>query len=266
MCYARAKRLGQFSVATMGLAVIGLPVLAMLALSLCADRFPRLPWPGWSFRWYKQLAQNSELHMSVVRSLAVGIATAATCVIVGFGGGYSLARMKRANGIRALLILTIPAIVPVLLYGLSFASFARAMGFDRNLFAVTIAHIAIYAPVAMGLCFHRCCQLNDELEDAARELGASELTVALSVVIPQIWRTLAASLIVVFVLSWDENVVAWFVSGFDKTYPVYVKNLLESTMSPEVNAVGFVIALGSFGLVAIAIRLLRHRRVADARS
>ena len=61
-----------------------------------------------------------------------------------------------------------------------------------------------------------------------------------------------------FVLSWDEYIVAWFVSGFDKTYPVHVRNMLESTMSPEISAAGVTVALGSCLLILVATYLLRR--------
>nr|VFK20245.1 MAG: hypothetical protein BECKLPF1236A_GA0070988_102543 [Candidatus Kentron sp. LPFa]VFK34286.1 MAG: hypothetical protein BECKLPF1236C_GA0070990_102573 [Candidatus Kentron sp. LPFa] len=72
----------------------------------------------------------------------------------------------------------------------------------------------------------------------------------------QVWPTLAASIGIIFMLSWDEYIVAWFVSGFDKTYPVHIRNMLESTMSPEIHAAGILVALASGAILLLSARLL----------
>jgi spermidine/putrescine transport system permease protein len=234
------------------------PVLTMLWLSFSQGRFPTWPWPGWSLEWYAELFRDEALQASMARSVGVGLSSAVLAVALGFPAGYWLARMPEGRGLRWLLVLTIPAVVPLVLFGVCFLEFTRSLGLARTLTAVTLGHVVIFCPLATALCYHRCRQLNVEIENAARELGASETRILLQVVGLQMWRTVVASLIVVFVLSWDEYIVSWFVSGFDKTYPVFVRNLLESTLSPEINAVGVLVAVGSCGVIALATLLLRR--------
>ena len=234
------------------------PPLTMLVLSFCKGRFPSLPWLGWSLQWYGELGRNGALHASLLRSAAVGFFAAALSGVLGFLGGYWLTHLPERKAIRWLMVLTVPALVPFILFGISFLQFARLLGFSRTLFAVVLAHTAIFSPVALALCYHRCRQLSVDLEQAAREFGASETRILLQVVGLQMWRTVVAGMSVVFVLSWDEYIVSWFVSGFDKTYPVHVRNMLESTMSPEIDAAGVTVAFGSCLVVGIAALLLRR--------
>ncbi len=242
------------------LALIVAPVAAMTLLSFCSARFPTWPWPGWSIIWYRQLLTDSTLHASLLRSVLIGVSAAAASLSLGFPAGYWLARLPEEVGVRLLLVLTVPAIVPFILFGLSLLEFTRMLGIDRTLLAVGLGHLVVFCPIVTALCYHRCRQLEVAVEDAARELGASEWRILAEIVGGQAWKSLAAAFLVVFVLSWDEFIIAWFVSGFDKTYPVYVRNALESTMSPEVHAAGVVVALFCCGLALLSIRLITSSR------
>jgi spermidine/putrescine transport system permease protein len=241
------------------IAVVTLPVMTMTVLSFCDGRFPAFPWPGWSLRWYGEFMRNGTLHASLVRSALVGLAVAALSSLLGSGSGYWLSRLPDRIGERLVLVFTLPALIPFVLFGFCFLDFARYLGIARTTEAIIVAHVVIFSPLVAGLCYRRLRQLNPDLEDAARELGASEIRIFIQVVGGQIWRTIVASQILIFVLSWDEFIISWFVSGFEKTYPVQVRNMLESTMSPEIDAIGSVIAITSCVLMSIATILMRQR-------
>ncbi len=242
------------------LVLIAVPLAAMAVLSFSSVRFPSWPWPGWDIVWYRQLLSNEALRGSLFRSFVVGTSAAAASLSLGFPAGYWLARLPEKTGVKVLLILTVPAVMPFILFGLSFLEFSRMLGFDRTLFAASLGHIIVFCPIVTALCYHRCGQLDTVLEDAAREFGASEWRVLGEIVAGQIWRSLLAAFLVIFVLSWDEFIISWFVSGFEKTYPVFVRNSLESTMSPEIHAAGVVVATCCCGLALISIKLLTSNR------
>jgi len=252
------KRIAAIVFLGLVIVLIFIPLLTMIVLSFSKGRFASFPWPGWSFQWYLQFFENSTLHLSLLRSLILGMGAAFVSTLLGFGSGYALSRMSSGKSSVLLILFTLPAIVPFVLFGFCFVEFAGYIGILRTTSAVLIAHIVVFSPLSTALCFHRFRQLNLDIEDAARELGASETKIFFTIVGGQSWRTLIASVIVIFVLSWDEYVISWFVSGFNKTYPVYVRNMLESTMSPEINAVGSIIAVLSLCLMSTALYLLRN--------
>lgn len=237
-----------------------MPLGIMFIFSLCNNRFPSLPWPGWSFKWYVELFQNTSLHMTIYRSIAVGLCVALVGTLLGFGSGYLFSRLKGKRGTLYLIIMTIPALIPYLLYGYCFADFSKILGLFRTTLAVIMAHIVVLSPISCALCYHRFRNLNMDIEDAARELGASEFRVLFQIVGGQTWKTILATFLVVYILSWDEYIISWFVSGFNKTYPVHIRNILESTMSPEIFSAGSLIAVISILLFCISIMLLKARK------
>jgi len=252
------KRIGAIIFLSFVILLVFIPLLTMVVLSFCKGRFASFPWPGWSLQWYQQFFENSILHLSLLRSLIVGVAVGVISTLLGFGSGYALSRLPSRTGSSLLMLITLPAIIPFVLFGFCFAEFAGYIGILRTTISVFIAHVVVFSPLSAALCFHRFRQLNLDIEDAARELGASEIKIFFMIIGGQTWRTLIASGIVIFVLSWDEYIISWFVSGFNKTYPVYVRNMLESTMSPEINAVGSIVAFLSLLLMSMALYLLRN--------
>jgi len=53
-------------------------------------------------------------------------------------------------------------------------------------------------------------------------------------------------------VSWDEFIISWFVSGFDITLPVKIFNLVQGTISPQINAIGTVVFGMTITLVLLA--------------
>jgi spermidine/putrescine transport system permease protein len=243
---------------TVVVAIAVTPVAAMTVLAFCSSQFPSLPWPGWSLEWFKQVTTHSTLQRSLAESAFVGLSVATLGSFLGALGGYSIARLKSPHTNAHLTLLTVPALTPFLLLGFCFLQFARLLGIGRTTTAVIIAHCVAFSPVVLALVYHRARRLNVDLEDAAREFGASEYRVTLEVVGGQLWPTILAGAVVLFVLSWDEFAIAWFVGGFNKTYPVQVRNMLESTMSPIVSAIGFLVSVFSAALTGAAFMMLRN--------
>jgi spermidine/putrescine transport system permease protein len=240
------------------LLLVSAPLITMLVVSLCVERYPRFPWPGWSFQWYSGLFADRELLGSLGQSALVGCCAAVLCCAVGFCGAYSLSGGFLRRTSVPLALAALPSLLPMVVFGFCFLQLAQAFGFARTPAANVLAHAAVFSPISVFLLFYALQKLNRSVEDAARELGASETRIATQIVALQIWPAIVASLIISFVLSWDEYVISWFVSGFQKTYPVYVRNMLESTMTPEIDAAGILVAAASILLAYVAWRLFRR--------
>lgn len=239
---AKRGALGLLVAALSGICLV--PIGCMLALAFSASRFPGFPWQGWSARWFEELLADGGLGRSVVTSAEVAVIAAAVAVAIGVPAGYGFAR-SGVWGYRFLMLLTIPAVIPPLVFGFAFLTFARALGLARTVLGVGIAHSVVFSPIVASALFQRCRALDPRPEYAAREMGASSLRVLLAVVVGQVRHTVLIAGSLVFLLSWDEYIIAWFVSGFAKTYPVRVRDMLESTMSPEIAAAGTVIGIAS---------------------
>src|SRR6185503_18430506 len=100
------------------------------------------------------------------------------------------------------------------------------------------------------------------LEEAAIDLGATQLQMLRYVVLPQIGPSIAAASIFAFAWSFNNFEISFFTGGFEQTFPVWVFSILrQSENLPVVNAVSTVIAaaqiLAVMGAWALMKRLSR---------
>jgi spermidine/putrescine transport system permease protein len=107
----------------------------------------------------------------------------------------------------------------------------------------------------------RLAEMDQGLEEAAWNLGATEWRSIIEVVLPFAAPAILASALITMAVSFDEFMIAWFVSGLDQTLPVKILVLLQGQVSPRINAIGTIVFTISFTLVAIAqIIILLTRR------
>jgi spermidine/putrescine transport system permease protein len=234
---------------------IGMAVIA----SFNDDRFVGIPWRGFTLRWYQGIVDTPDLLPSLRNSVVVGIAVATTSVTLGFLGAYSLTRWTfRAQDLYVMALIS-PLAVPWVLLGLGFVIYFNQIGVPRSLFAVWISHTVFAAPLAMILLRSRMATVAPNLEEAALDLGANRPRALLEVMLPMTAPAIVAAFLLTFTMSFDEFILAWFVSGFNLTLPVKLWTMIRTGVTPTVSAMGVVIFVTSMSFVVLAELALRRR-------
>jgi len=126
------------------------------------------------------------------------------------------------------------------------------VGISGQVYSIIFAHTVLTAPFAMAIIRLRLNQMDESLEAAAWNLGASEWRAMREVILPFCLPAIVSSLFLTAAVSFDEFTVAWFVSGLNKTLPVHVLEIVQGTIDPQVNAIGTLVFLTSMTLVVIA--------------
>lgn len=242
----------------LGLAVLFLftPIIVTIAFSFNSDRFSSLPWRGFTLHWYEQLLRRPALLVSLKNSALVGVGVAAAAVVLGFLGAYGLRHGKFRGKNLLLLGMISPLAVPWMLLGLGLLILFSRLGIKQSLLTVWISHLVFSAPLALVLINTRLNTVPRTLDEAAWDLGASHLQTITRVLAPQAMPGIIAAALLVFTLSFDEFIIAWFVCGFSETLPVYIYGMIRSGINPTINAIGAVvftisIILTIFGQLAL---------------
>ena len=125
-----------------------------------------------------------------------------------------------------------------------------------SLGAITIAHISFSFPFVAMVIRARLARFNPELEEAARDLGATQWQSFRDVLLPYMRPGLVAGGLLAFTLSLDEFVITFFTSGPETvTFPVKVYSMIRFSVTPEVNAASTVLIAITIVLTTIAIWL-----------
>jgi spermidine/putrescine transport system permease protein len=228
------------------------PIVSTIVFSFNVDRFPSLPWGGFSLRWYEAIFSDATIGRGLTNTLTIATATSILATVAGFGAAYIDYRYRFKGKGLYMALAALPPTVPVVILGLAMLGYLSRIGLVGTPAAVAVGHIVIAAPFAMALIRLRLADLDANLEAAAWNLGASEWRTLFQVIVPFCRPAIFASLAITAAVSFDEFMIAWFVSGINETLPVRIMAMLQGQVSPRINAVGSIVFVVSILLVSLA--------------
>ena len=235
-------------------AFIFAPLVTLVIFAFNESRFPYLPWQGFTFEWFASLNDDSVI-AALKNSVVVAVVSAAIAAPLGCMAAYFLTRWSFTGKNVYLGFLISPPCIPLVILALTLLIYLRQLGLAKSLVGVIICHVVLAAPFALGIMRLRLAELEPDLEKAAWNLGATEWRAIQTVVAPQVTAAAIAAFLLSMSVSWDEFIIAWFVSGLDVTLPVYLWNQFQGQISAQINAIG-TIAFAVSILLVIAAELL----------
>jgi putrescine transport system permease protein len=242
---------------TTGLAFLYIPILLLVAFSFNASRSVAI-WGGFSTEWYGRALRNGPLMDSAWLSLRLALFSALGATIIGTALAVALARFGRFRGRAILAFLGFaPLVMPEIVTGLSLLLLFIAMNLDRGFWTVLVAHITFTTAFAAVVVHSRLVTFDRSLEEAAMDLGATQLGAFLKVTLPNIIPAMAAAFLLAFTLSLDDLVLASFTSGAGiTTLPMRIFGQVRLGVTPEINAISsLLIGAATIAVIGAAVLL-----------
>ncbi len=242
------------------LAVLFLPIGVMIVFGFndTHSRF-NFTWQGFTLRWYRELFAVPDLAAALRTSLVV--ATLSTVVATALGTMLALALTRyrfRGRGLANLLVFA-PMATPEVVMGASLLSIFVTLGLERGLITMLASHVTFTISYVVVTVKARTHNFNREWEDAARDLGATQLTAFRTVTLPLIFPAVLAAATLGFALSIDDFVVTAFVAGRTVSFPLWVYGASRFGVPPQVNVMGTLVFAAGVAFALVAIRLQRRR-------
>lgn len=250
------RAVGRVLILALGFGFLYLPILGIVVFSFNDSRFPSLPWSGFTLRWYTDFLADPDIIASLVNSLYVAVQVGVYALILGSLGAYLVARWE-FRGRNALLgFWFMPPAVPTLILALALLLYFNQLQLSGTLTAVILGHTGLASAFVVAVMRLRFAALDSTLEEASVNLGFTRMQTFFRVTLPQIVPGLLSSFFIAMAVSWDEFVIAWFLSGFDSTIPVKLYGIVNGYVSPVINAVGtFVFAVTAL-LVLVSLFIM----------
>jgi spermidine/putrescine transport system permease protein len=247
------KKRGLFFYALAYLAFLYLPVLVLPVFSFNNSEFIAFPLAGFTTRWYAALASDTAMQHALGNSLRVGVVTALFSTILGLTAARAVTRWRLRGAGLALGFISLPLLVPDIVLGLSLLLLLGAAGLPLSLIAVALGHLLVCLPFALTVLVARFEGFDRNLEEASADLGEDGWMTFWRVSFPLMLPGIVASLLLTFITSFDEFLLAYFLSGTEATLPVYIWGQLRfPERLPIVLALGAIILTVSVGLVVLA--------------
>ena len=275
------KRNGIFSKLFLILVFVFLyaPILVLVAFSFNASQSSAV-WGGFSLQWYAELFQDRYVLEALQTTLLVSILSAAIATVAGTAASIGFANMKRRARTVCMTINNIPLTNADIITGVSMMLlFVLALGALNGLFGglglrlrlgfgtLLIAHITFNIPYVILSVGPKLRQMDNNLVDAARDLGCTWMGAFFKVILPEIKPGIVSGALIAFTMSVDDFVISYFTAGSSaSTLAMEIYSMARRRVSPEINAVStllFVVVLVL--LVVVNLREARAEKAAARR-
>ena len=237
--------------AALVLAFLYLPILVLVVYSFNGESVAGFPPHGWTFRWYNELFADEALWDSVVNSLLVAGAAVSLALLFGIPAALALDRASFPGKAVFRRLVLLPLILPGIITGLSLLTLFSTAGLHLSLVTIAIGHGTALISVAVTEVSAGLQRFDRKLEEASRDLGASEWYTFRRVTLPSLKLPIIAAAFLIFTLSLDEIAVSFFLTGRDNTLPLEIWSRLRRGITPEINAVSTLIF--GFSVMTMAV-------------
>ncbi len=239
------------------------PIVILVVFSFNDSR-RNIVWQGFTTDYYVRAAENASLIEAFGNSLIIAFVSTILSTIIGALLALGLWRFRFPG--RAALdgAAALPIVIPEICMGVALLVFFNRVGFPTgmpwplNLAPIVIGHVAFSFPFVAVVVRARMIGFDRSLEEASKDLGASEWQTFWNVTVPYMKPGLIAGGLLAMTLSLDDFVITFFTSGPGTlTFPVQVYSMVRFGATPEVNAASTVLIVVTVLLTVIAVRWQR---------
>jgi putative spermidine/putrescine transport system permease protein len=128
-------------------------------------------------------------------------------------------------------------VVPTIVLSIGLYSVYARWRLIGTVAGLVLAHTVLALPFVVLNVTAVLYKLDRSLERAARSLGAGPLRTFTQVMLPLLWPGIASGAIFAFLISFDEIVIAMFISGSHPTLPKLMFDGIRYELNPVVAAV-----------------------------
>jgi spermidine/putrescine transport system permease protein len=237
------------------------PLITLMIFSFNNSK-ANVVWRGFTLKYYEKALHNDSLIQAFSNSMVIAFFSTILSLILGAMAAIVLWRFRFPGKTVFDGALAIPIVVPEICMGVGMLVFfakvlpwPQEMPWPLNLGNIIIAHVSFSFPFVAVVVRARLASFNREMEEAAKDLGASEFRALMDVVIPHIQPSLIAGALLAFTLSLDDFVITFFTAGPDTiTFPVKVYSMVRFSVTPEVNAASTILIVVTVLLTFLALK------------
>ncbi len=241
---------------------LALPLAVVIPISFSAAKYLTFPPPGWSTQWYERYFGSREWMSATLRSVEVAVLTTAAATAVGTAAALALRRSFRGKSLVSLIIVA-PMVVPVIIVAIGIYGLYARLQMVGTLHGLVLAHTVLALPFVVVVVAATLRGFDETLELAAQNLGANRWQTFRLVTLPLIRPGIVSGALLAFITSFDEVVVAIFVSGARApTLPKQMWDGIRTEIDPTVAAVSTLLIVVTTAVVG-AITLVRRRAEED---
>lgn len=226
-------------------------------------------WTGFSTKLYENLTQGSldggsSLMSALENTLLIAVVAAALSTLLGTMAAIGMFDLRGGKKKAITFMNNIPIINPDIITGVSLFLLFIFMRITQGYTSVILAHITFCTPYVVLSVLPKMSQMNPNIYEAARDLGATQFQALRKVVIPQLIPGMVSGFILAFTMSLDDFAVTFFTRGtigLDTLSTYIYADARKGGLTPELRPLMTIIFLTI--LVLLIIINIRQQRLAQ---
>lgn len=220
-------------------------------------------WTGFSFKLYQSLFQpgtHHSLSQALWNTLIIGLTAATASTLLGTMAAIGIYNLRPRARKTIQLVNSIPVLNPDIITAVSLFLLFVSLGISGGYTTVILAHISFCTPYVVLSVLPRLQQMNENLYEAALDLGATPWLALRKVLIPELRPGMISGFLLAFTLSIDDFVVTLFTIGNEglETLSTYIyADARKGGLTPELRPLSAIIFV-----VVLVLLLMINRRAA----
>ena len=234
---------------------IYLPIAYIMVFSF-NDSKSMVSFSGFSLRWYESLFNNREMLESIKYTVIIAVIATVCSTIIGTIAAIGLSKARKLIRTIVLEINNLPVLNPDIVTAIGLMLLFLSMKVRRSIVTLTLAHITFCIPYVILSIMPKLRQLDDNVAEAAMDLGATPWKALTKVILPQIYPAIFSGALIAFSMSFDDFVISYFTAGMDvQNISMYVYSM--KRFNPAVNALSALIVV-VVTVILILVNVIPH--------
>lgn len=223
-------------------------------------------WTGFSFKLYTSLFRSGVHHSltsALWNTLIIGSISALVSMILGTIAAIGIHNLRPRTRKTVQLLNSIPILNPDIITAISLFLLFISLGISQGYTTVILAHISFCTPYVVLSVYPRLRQMNDNLYEAALDLGATPFYALRKILLPELRSGMISGFILAFTLSIDDFVVTLFTIGNEglETLSTYIyADARKGGLTPELRPLSAIIFI-----TVLVLLLIINQRTAKKR-
>lgn len=252
----RYRKLTYLYLAVM-LMLLYLPIVLVVIYSFNESKISSV-WGGFSLTWYKTLFHDKAMFEALKNSVILALSASLLAAVIGTLAAVGFTKIKPQSKGVVEYISMLPIMIPEIILGMVFMTYFAMIGLRFGMLTLILAHTAFCIPYNYMTVKARLVGMDKSLEEAARDLGASEIRVFFDITLPLLAPAIFSGTLLSFAMSFDDVIISLFVTGVNvNTLPIKIYTQMKTGVTPEINALCTVI-LGVTLLLVFTSALLNR--------
>jgi len=253
---ARRWRWLGLALAVLVYAYLVVPSLIVIPISFSAAGDMSFPPKEYSLHLYREFFTTNTWMAPVFQSLKIASITCVVVIVASVPAAYALVRFEFPGKRVVMMLMMSPVLIPVIVLALGMYLYFSRLGATGTTLAMVLGHSVYVIPFVVVTLAAGIRQLDPAIEFAATMMGASRTTLFFRVVLPQLVPSIVAGALFAFLISFDEVVIAWFLSTAQTTtLPVRMYSSIHWGVSPVIAAVSTLLTVLSFFVCLVTVAL-----------